>query len=215
MKEQTDWEAYYRKPSALAGATRAITRRLVTRTVRPYLPARPVSICELGGANSCIAPHLSAHAEVARYHIVDTNAFGLALLDSSMVRGSLTRELHDACQPMQDEEDRFDLVLSIGLIEHFDAHTTGRLVERHFQACRPGGLVLLTFPTPTPLYRSIRTGAERLGIWNFPDERPLAFSEVEAAARPFGQRLEGFTNWWIGLTQGVLLYRKHEEDEQG
>ena len=65
--------------------------------------------------------------------------------------------------------------------------------------------MIITFPTPTWLYRGTRAIAEHLGIWRFPDERPLSFEEVETEIRKHGTILERRINWAIILTQGVVV----------
>lgn len=82
------------------------------------------------------------------------------------------------------------------------------MIERHFEFTKPGGIVLITFPTPTFLYRGIRGLAELFRLWIFHDERPLRFDEVETVCDRFGDRLHREINWWIGLTQGILVYRR-------
>jgi hypothetical protein len=94
------------------------------------------------------------------------------------------------------------------LIEHFDEPGTAQAIANHFRFVRPGGLVLITFPTPTWLYRGTRKLAEWSGQWRFHDERPLGFSEVEIALAQHGELLDRDLIWPIVLTQGVLLARK-------
>ena len=63
------------------------------------------------------------------------------------------------------------------------------------------------FPTPTWLYRGTRYIAEQLGMWHFPDERPLRFDEVEDQVRKHGTVVESRINWPIVLTQGIVIAR--------
>jgi hypothetical protein len=91
------------------------------------------------------------------------------------------------------------------LIEHFDPGGTRDVIDAHFRAVRDGGLVVLFFPTPTWLYRTIRRAAETFGVWAFPDERPLEMAEVVGAAERHGRVIHTDVNWWIGLTQGIVV----------
>ena len=103
---------------------------------------------------------------------------------------------------------RFDLVFSVGLIEHFDPAGTQRAIAAHFDLLRPGGIAIITFPTPTRLYRISRRIAESFGQWAFPDERPLAFPEVAQAASPYGPLLYRHLIWPIVFTQYLAAWRK-------
>lgn len=104
--------------------------------------------------------------------------------------------------------DAGDITYSVGLVEHFDVVGTDEVIARHFEITRSGGLVLITFPTPTWLYRSVRRVIEWLGLWGFPDERPLGFDEVRAAMVKHGDVVFETINWPLMLTQGVIVARK-------
>jgi 2-polyprenyl-3-methyl-5-hydroxy-6-metoxy-1,4-benzoquinol methylase len=65
-----------------------------------------------------------------------------------------------------------DVVFSVGLIEHFDQSGTNAMIRAHFKALKPAGCAIISFPTPTWLYRAAPRLAETLGLWKFPDERP-------------------------------------------
>ena len=78
----------------------------------------------------------------------------------------------------------------------------------HFDALRPGGTLILTFPTPTPLYRATRRLIEMLGMWKFHDERPLGAAEVSEAIRERGDIVYQKTLWPLILTQHLIVARK-------
>jgi cyclopropane fatty-acyl-phospholipid synthase-like methyltransferase len=101
-----------------------------------------------------------------------------------------------------------DVVFSVGLIEHFEPAGTRRAVEAHFELLKPGGLALLSFPTPTWLYRAARRLTELAGLWRFPDERPLARAEVLAAVSGLGQVVFQKTMWPLVFTQHLIAVRK-------
>lgn len=209
MTTGTDWDQYYSKPACCAGFTRLITRSRLIGCLLPHLVTDSVSMCEYGGANSCIAETLCDTFNVSQYDVVDTNTYGLSLLKQLNVKAPLSGEQGDVLAPSEEMRDLYDVVISIGLIEHFSKDDTRQAVETHFFSCKPGGLVLLTFPTPTLSYRFIRACAEMAGVWGFPDERPLPFDEVLANVPTDGVVLQQSINWMIGLTQGILLIRKH------
>jgi putative flippase GtrA len=204
----TDWDAYYRRPALFAPLTRRITQRVVVREIVAALGGRePSAILELGGGNSPLL--LALHARYPRAHLaaVDTNAVGLDLLAVQLPhKGAIDLVHRSVLAPATAAAA--DVVYSIGLIEHFDPADTARAVAAHFDYARPGGIVLMTFPMPTWLYRAVRAAAEALGIWRFPDERPLAIDEVTQEALRHGDLVRCFVNWPIVLTQGVLVLRK-------
>lgn len=211
----TDWDAYYKRPAAPAQFTRRITARRIVRRLTPALVQPNRAVCELGGANSCFIDDFLKLPTLAKYHIIDNNAYGLRLAGERLATDPrVSTELADALS-IASGHDRYDVVYSVGLIEHFDPEGTARCIDAHFALCRPGGTVLITFPTPTLPYRAIRTAAEGFGIWAFPDERPLRFGEVVASCARHGIVEHQSINWWIGLTQGYVLTRKSDKRSSG
>lgn len=203
----TDWDAYYARTPRYTSVTRRLSTAKLIGVIRNEFDGAPLRICELGGANSCFLEAFAARLNVIHYHVIDLNAFGLNLLRTRRPRCHLTFE-HDNVLTRYEAGSLFDLVYSVGLIEHFDVADTARAIDSHFARCRPGGLVLVTFPTPTWPYRLIRGLAERSGTWAFPDERPLLFDEVLGRCGRYGAIVHRSINWWIGLTQGYVAVRK-------
>jgi glycosyltransferase involved in cell wall biosynthesis/SAM-dependent methyltransferase len=205
----TDWDAYYRKAGLFTPLTRGVTERIVVRELSAQLKNdRPAHIAELGGGNSPFLAALRAHYPDARLTAIDTNASGLELFKARFPADARVTALQrDVLAPV-DTPLGADVVFSIGLIEHFYPAGTAKAIRTHFDHAKPGAVVLITYPTPTWLYRAVRGVAEAAGIWAFPDERPLTASEVLPEVERHGQVLRSFINWPIVLTQGVVVARK-------
>ena len=101
-------------------------------------------------------------------------------------------------------------MFSVGLIEHFDPKGTREVARRHFSCVRDGGIVIITAPTPTWLYRITRGAAEQLDMWKFPDERPLSPQEILASGEGLGSPLVSQTLWPLVLTQQAVVWRAHK-----
>lgn len=207
MTAATDWDLYYRHVPKYTSFARTLSQRKLIRLLQTLSPGSRLTICELGGANSCFVQEICRSLPVQHYHVVDLNALGLKLLNGKNVPCALTSELADVTNAAPDGQP-FDIVFSVGLIEHFDQAGTARAIRAHFDRCRAGGVVLITFPTPTALYRILRAAAETAGIWKFPDERPLHFDEVLRVCSGRGALVHRSVNWLIGLTQGYVAFRK-------
>jgi SAM-dependent methyltransferase len=168
-----------------------------------------LAIVEIGGANSCFLDRILAGVGCRQYDIVDTNAYGLSLLEPRTRADNRVR-LHQKSVLGLEMEAAADIVFSVGLVEHFDRAHTREALLAHFDVLRPGGAAIITFPTPTLLYRVTRGLAEMIGVWQFPDERPLKPPEVLDAVRERGEVLQLKTLWPLILTQGIVVVRKHE-----
>jgi len=213
---KTDWDEYYRSPFPATRFTRRITSGLILGMLRRALGEDPTggTIAEIGGANSCFLHAVIAGLRPREYHIIDNNALGLAR--TSPPSGTSTRVLlHHADVLSLGFDLQVDCVFSIGLIEHFDVEATRRAVRTHFDILKPGGIALISFPTPTLLYRVLRFAAESTNMWMFPDERPLGLDEVTAAASEHGTLLDHRLNWQIGFTQRMVVFHKPAKPLKG
>jgi hypothetical protein len=207
----TDWDAYYRRAGFFTPLTRRLTERVVLREVAAALQNRPVEhVVELGGGNSSFLAAFRTRYPAARLTAIDTNAVGLERLAARLTGDPRLAVVQTSVLDPSAETLAADVVFSIGLIEHFDAAGTAQAIRAHFEHARAGAVVLITYPTPTWLYRSVRGAAELFGIWAFPDERPLGAVEVVGEAARHGRILRSFVHWPIVLTQGVVVAKKHQ-----
>lgn len=164
-------------------------------------------IAELGGANSCFLDAIIERLRPSSVLVVDNNSFGLDLLLQGLPETAKVEVLNASVLDMPRTESA-DLVFSVGLVEHFDVESTRRAIHAHLDLVRPGGHVVIMYPTPTLLYRLTRGLLEALGLWKFPDERPLSASEVEKAVLERGSLLDRRVLWPLLLTQGMVVARR-------
>jgi len=209
----TDWTRYYEKPFITAHITRRITAQRIAKMVLAAgeLPDSR-HIIELGGGNSSFCDRLFApgHPPFHRFYtVVDSNPRGTLLF-------RMKHPCSDWCKAVCADIltldtasfEPADFVFSVGLVEHFPEEQTRLAIRRHFELAKPGGLVLITFPTPTLSYRLIRRAAEKLGLWRFPDERPIQLEDAVRLCAEHGEILAKRLNRAILLTQGIVLARK-------
>ncbi|MGE5534722.1 MAG: class I SAM-dependent methyltransferase [Acidobacteriota bacterium] len=200
----TDWNSYYRKNPGFSRFTRPVIERELITTLRQFCAPKPV-VMELGGAGSCVFDSIAKNFQPAEYHIVDTNQYGLDLMRN---RAATKVSLH--CEDVRELTlpVRADAVFSLGLIEHFDESGTEQAILAHLRHLKPGGVAIISFPTPTLLYRGTRALAELSGRWIFHDERPLRMAEVADVMRREAQIVHSRLLWPIFLTQWLIAARK-------
>jgi SAM-dependent methyltransferase len=204
----TNWDEYYSRPYKTASVTRKFTERALIAAMRRFGAEAP-AILELGGANSCFWQAIDAEVAPQSYVALDNNALGLRKLQArAQPPGALKVVEADifALPPLPAA----DIVFSVGLVEHFPGERTRAAVEAHFSLAKPGGLVIVTFPTPTWLYRATRFASEKLGMWLFHDERPFWYGEVADVFARNGQVLEQRILWPLVLTQTMVVVRKNQ-----
>lgn len=204
--QPTDWDLYYRSVPRTARLTRAYTTSVLLRYLTRY-GGHNGTIVEIGGANSCFLDAILHTVRPAHYRVIDNNTFGLSLLQQKGLSPTLlsTRNQNVLDLPL---DPTADIVFSIGLIEHFDPPATAAAIQAHFRLLKPGGHAIISFPTPTLLYRLTRSLIERLGLWIFHDERPLTRAEVASTLTQLGTISEDKLLWPLLLTQRILVAQK-------
>jgi len=203
----TDWEYYYASTPPTARLTRRYTAALLVRVLKRFAGRDPGSLVELGGGNSCFFERILREVRPGLYHVVDTNEYGLELLRRRWPDHPQL-QLHRQSATSLALEAEADAVFSVGLIEHFDRDGLRRAIDAHFQPLKAGGHAILSFPTPTWLYRAARFLCEAIGLWRFPDERPLRPVEVRALVAGQGEVVFEKTLWPLIFTQHLMVVRK-------
>jgi phospholipid N-methyltransferase len=207
---RTDWDAYYSGLYKTAAYSRMITSGKLVKLLKRFIPetVSGIKIAELGGANSCFYEVINKSFSPQEYLIVDNNQPGLKkTLERSGNSVNISVKNEDVIDP-DFIEGKYDIVFSVGLIEHFSREDTRKCIATHFDYLKSNGICIVTFPTPTWLYKITRKCAELLGIWIFYDERPLTINEVTDQINKYGNICHKSITWSIFLTQGVIVARK-------
>lgn len=205
--EKTNWTEYYNsKKSFFSKVTQKVTSNIILNVLK-YKFEKRIDIMECGGGNSCFAERICNQREINSYDIVDFNELAVKLFNekelnvankTGMIADLLTDNLPNK---------KYDFVYSVGLIEHFVGNDVVKIIERHFEMCKPNGYVLITFPTPTIQYKIARRLMEIGGVWKFWDEKPILYKEVVDSFNRLGTVEEEFINRKIPLTQQVVLMK--------
>lgn len=205
IAQATDWTTYYSRPkSKFSTSTQKITLSKLAAYINKYADGE-IDIIELGGGNSCFAQELIERLNVISYSIVDNceiavekfkqmNLPGCAYM-ADLTEGNIGEEI----------EKRFDVVYSVGLIEHFRGKDIEKVIASHFRLCKQGGIVLISVPTPTLQYRFIRKMMEVFKVWGFPDERPLRYNEISSIIERYGKVQAYRINRKLPLTQLMVV----------
>ena len=205
MTQATDWTTYYSKPkSKFSTVTQKITLSKLAAYMKKYADGE-IDIIELGGGNSCFAQELTERLNVISYSIVDNCEIAVEKFKQMNLPGCAYQADLTAGNIGVEIEKRFDVVYSVGLIEHFRGKDIEKVIASHFRLCKPGGIVLISVPTPTLQYRFIRKMMEVFRVWGFPDERPLRYNEISNIIERYGKVHEYRINRKLPLTQLMVI----------
>lgn len=208
-KAGTDWDSYYRKPkSKVSSVTQKITLKYLINVLQKCNMERPWRVMECGGGNSCFATDFCERFKIEYYDIIDKCKLGVQKAENkNVIRKAVCIDL---LEELTDKNylEKYDLVYSVGLVEHFSDEERERVIQNHFKLCNKGGYVLITAPTPTKKYLFIRKVMELLHVWQFWDETPLELSVIKNEVKQYGTIISLAINKKLPLTQLVVLIRK-------
>lgn len=212
---RTDWTSYYAgKRSVVSTLTQKCTLEIIIKYLELSYKGDKIDILELGGGNSCFASQICKNKPIGSYDIIDNNELSIDLFKKQ----SLMADHHngyniDLMLPWESQNNRkYDFVYSIGLIEHFDRESQRKVVLQHFNYCKEGGIVLISFPTPTKKYLFIRKLMELLGLWQFWDEVPLKVCDIDEVLEEQGYIKSIELNKKLPLSQMVVVVEKKHQD---
>ncbi len=115
----------------------------------------------------------------AKVTFVDNSRQALRLVKKTLDKFGLEGELVRMDVFDSDFRNRFDLVHSEGLVEHFLYPKRQEIVDIHANAARKGGNVLLIIPhSNCPPYRLGKFIAEKTGVWIYGKEYPYTKNEL-------------------------------------
>jgi hypothetical protein len=208
--EKTDWDGYYSHPFKFSTYSRKITSDKLIRLLNQFTPKirTDIKIAELGGANSCFYEMINKKFSPVKYLIIDNNLTGLDKTTKRLNKADNIELKYENVLYSIENTEKFDIVFSVGLIEHFSYKETMKCIAAHFCYLKNKGICIISFPTPTWLYRITRRCAELLGLWIFHDERPLKMDEVVDEIKKYGVIVHKSIIWPIFLTQGIIVLIK-------
>lgn len=210
ITRHTDWTKYYEQPkSFFSSFTQQFTLRKLITIIKNEFAQDNIEVLEFGGGNSCFAQELLDKLNIKTYAIIDNNDLSIEKAKErySEMDCYLADARDEGCKELIGK--KYDFVYSVGLIEHFRGVDIKKIIDNHFACVKEGGIVAISFPTPTLKYRMTRKAMEILGCWQFYDEYPLRWCDVKQYFNENGIVLEHTVNRKLFLTQMMVVVRKN------
>jgi len=119
-----------------------------------YLPAeKDLKILEIGGAKGEYLLYLVKRFGYEGYSLDYSSAGNEATLETFLKAGKKVKVYERDLFADNSDLPLFDIVFSLGLIEHFDDPVT--VVESHLKLLRPGGILLIGVPNYSGIYHLV------------------------------------------------------------
>lgn len=206
----TDWNKYKIRPrfldrllflDHLAGAYLRLLEKVEFQG--------PLSILELGAGTGYSNLKIAKHFPVHKVTIVDLNARMLTIARETLLRSPFEVSFLREDVFKLDLREKFDLVHSAGLVEHFEDEKRRELIKIHAQYVKKGGYCVIFAPTPTLAYWFWRKVMESVHLWPFTDELPLSQAQLIKEVEETGLRVLGSNYFYpLCLTEVGVLAKK-------
>jgi 2-polyprenyl-3-methyl-5-hydroxy-6-metoxy-1,4-benzoquinol methylase len=152
--EKGFWDSYWDKRKSIKNNYQSLQITEIQRIFKKYLPVNNHwSVLEIGGANSCFLEFMAK-----QFH------YQICSLDYSSVGNQATRA-HFAERNIEiqiferdlfsdlDTLPLFDLVYSLGFIEHFENPVP--VIKQHLRLLKPEGILIIGIPNLTGIYQKV------------------------------------------------------------
>jgi cyclopropane fatty-acyl-phospholipid synthase-like methyltransferase len=188
MRVVTDWNRYHKR-------TR-ISQRFLWTIWRAYADLlrgihfqEPIKIIELGCGTGYNSLQMTQLFQVAKVTLVDFNS---SVLNDARRRLSclncekefLLRDLFNL-----DLNEKYHIVHSQGLLEHYTPDEQRRLICLHRDLLTSNGITVILVPTPNLPYRLWRGFLEKLNLWIYPDETAISKEEFKTVLESSGLQI--------------------------
>lgn len=206
MEDNTNWDLHWQ--ISLRMKLRRLRDMIVWRLYRPLVEAMEVkgefTVLEIamgeGHNTAMMLKRFGGHGVG-----IDRSPISIKLASDKMRKFGLTSKVKliqgDVTDPSVLPEERFYLVHSEGIVEHFRGREQEELFRIHKEMSRR--YVMIFTPRPSFVYKRARRFWELTNRWLYPDERPMTSEEITVLGKKVGLKpIKTTRNFW---ENGVLF----------
>lgn len=188
MRVITDWNRYHKR-TRISQNFLWVVWRAYAGLLRGIRFQEPIKIIELGCGTGYNTLQMTQLFQVDKVTLVD---FNLSVLNDAQRRLSclncekefLLRDLFNL-----DLNEKYHIVHSQGLLEHYTPDEQRRLICLHRDLLTSNGITVILVPTPNLPYRLWRGFLEKLNLWIYPDETAISKEEFKTVLESGGLQI--------------------------
>ena len=179
MRVATNWDRYYKRIKISQ-----ITLGFIWKAYLDLLSGvhfrRPVKVIELGCGTGYNTLQIAKLFSVSKVTLVDANPYVLAVAEKTLSclkckKEFVLKNLFDL-----DLSEKYDIVHSQGLLEHYPLESRRKLIQLHKELLATDGVATIIVPTPSPVYKLWRRMMEMMHLWIYTDEVAITRSKFTA-----------------------------------
>ncbi|MBI9109084.1 MAG: class I SAM-dependent methyltransferase [Spirochaetales bacterium] len=169
----------------------------------------PIDILEFGCGTGYTNKWLCQRFNVKKLSLIDLNTRMLNVAKGTLSEVQCEKEFINMDFFSVETDEKYDIVHSQGVIEHFETEKRIELLKKHCDSTKPQGYCIIYFPTPSNPYRFFKKAAEILGVWKFTDEVPLRSTVVVDEMKSFGfTPVKSNLFWRSFLTEEGVIFKR-------
>ena len=146
----------------------------------------PIKIIELGCGTAYHTLQMTKLFPVDKVTLVDFNPIVLNAVQKRLSGLNCEKEFLLRDLFALDLTEKYDIVHSQGLLEHYTPDEQKKLICLHRDLLTPNGIAVILVPTPSLPYRLWRGLLEKLHLWIYPDETAISEEQFSAALESSG-----------------------------
>lgn len=179
MRAITNWDKYSKRTKISQ-----ITLGLIWKAYSDLLSGvhfkAPTKIIELGCGTAYNTLQMTKLFQVDKVTLVDSNPNVLAIAEKKLSCLKCEREFLLQDLFSLDLTEKYDIVHSQGLLEHYSLEQKRKLIHLHKELLTANGVTIIIVPTPSLAYRFWRGTMEMMHLWIYPDETAISEAEFKA-----------------------------------
>jgi ubiquinone/menaquinone biosynthesis C-methylase UbiE len=187
---KTDWAEHWKKYNNFIWQIGSWRARQAYKRLLKYANFKNPTIIELGSGSGKNSLFLANTLESPEVVLVDFNDVSLKISkDFFQDSGIEVKFLKEDVLKLNLNDQKWDLVHSEGLIEHFFGEDRASVFKKHVDFCKDNGFVIIFVPCHNLRYALFKKAYEKIiGEWIY-DEQEYTKEELRGLCRQFNLRI--------------------------
>lgn len=183
---KTDWTKYWDRYGDFFWGFGVWRKKAAYKSLLKNVNLNNPKILELGAGSGVNSLTVAEILKAKKITLVDFNERALEISKKLVEDSNLDLQAKFIKKDVLDLKlnEKFDIVHSDGLVEHFYGKDRVAVFKKHIDFCKKGGLIIIIVPYKSVQYSSLIFAYKVLGRWIF-DEEPLSRPELYGLCKKF------------------------------
>jgi len=169
---KTDWEKYWERYDDFFWRLGVWRKRAVYSHLLKNVNLSSPKILELGSGSGVNSLNIAEILGARKITLVDFQDKAIEISKKLVKESNIKPHVNFLKKDVRhlNLNEKFDIVHSDGLIEHFYGEERLSVFKKHVQFCKKSGFVIIVVPCKSVQYNMLKTGYKIFGRWVFMEE---------------------------------------------